>query len=197
MQLMALGVGLLALTLIALVLPRDSILTPAALPNDVCFVAAPQRYDPASGLSLLAPRQVPADARCPVCGMYPARAPAWAAQLIFRNGDAYFFDSPLSLYLYLNAVTRYSPGRSATDVAVTYVMATETGQWSLAGKAFYVHGSTALGPMRNGNLPAFASELGAQRFAQQRGGKVLNARDISPALLDALDTRPTLSHNMQ
>lgn len=197
MPLMALGLGLLALTLIALVLERDTILTPAALPNDVCFVAAPQRYDPASGLSLLAPRQVPADARCPVCGMYPARAPAWAAQLIFSNGDTYFFDSPLSLYLYLNAVARYSPGRSATDVAVTYVTATETVQWTLAGQAFYVRGSTALGPMRNGNLPAFASELGAQRFAQQRGGKVINAWDISPALLDALDTRPSHRHSEQ
>ncbi|NDP37826.1 MAG: hypothetical protein GZ093_03620 [Rhodoferax sp.] len=179
------------LLLAAPLLIRANSSTIATLPVDICVMAAPQAYDPASGLPLLAARTIPKDARCPVCGMYPARTPQWAAQLIFSNGDAHFFDSPLSLYLYLNAVTRYSPGRNASEVATTYVTDTESGHWTPARQAFYVQGSTALGPMRNGNLPAFASETAAQRFTQQRGGKVLTAGKISPALLDALNTRST------
>ncbi len=62
---------------------------PAAAPQEVCIVAPPQPYDPASGLALHAPRPVPVDARCPVCGMYPARNPDWAAQLVFANGDTH------------------------------------------------------------------------------------------------------------
>ncbi len=196
-RLIAAALSLAALLLVALLLTRASATKIGTVPDDICVMAPPQSYDPASGQAMLAARAVPNDARCPVCGMYPARAPQWAAQLIFSNGDAHFFDSPLSLYLYLKAVTRYSPGRSASEIAATYVTDTGTGQWTSAGQAFYVHGSTALGPMRNGNLPAFANKRAAEQFAQQRGGKVRVAGDISPALLNALDTRKTHMHSMQ
>lgn len=192
--LIAAALSLAALLLVALLLTPAGATGPVILPDDICLMALPQRYDPASAQAMLAARTLPADARCPVCGMYPARAPQWAAQLIFSNGDAHFFDSPLSLYLYLNAVTRYSPGRSASEIAATYVTDTETGQWTPAGQAFYVHGSTALGPMRNGNLPAFTNKRAAEHFAQQGGGKVRVAADISPDLLGALETRAPRPH---
>jgi len=193
----AAALSLAALLLIALPLTRPSPNQMGAVPDDICVMAPPQAYDPAWPQAMLAARAIPKDARCPVCGMYPARTPQWAGQLIFSNGDAHFFDSPLSLYLYLNAVPRYSPGRSASEIAATYVTDTETGQWTPAGQAFYVHGSTALGPMRNGNLPAFANKRAAEQFAQQRGGTVRVAGDITPALLSALDTRPAHTHSMQ
>jgi len=160
-----------------------------ALEPDVCLVAPPSAYDPASGLPPEAARAVPPGARCPVCGMYPARAPQWAAQLIFRNGDAHFFDSPLSLFMYLHDMARYSPGRSAGDVAALYV--TDSAQpatpaWTPARQAFYVHGSNAVGPMRAGNLPGFADRGAAQRFAAQRGGQVLEFARIDAALVAAL-----------
>ena len=141
----------------------------AALEPDVCIVAPPTPYDRASGLPLHAARPVPPDVRCPVCGMFPARSPDWAAQVIFDNGDAQFFDSPLSLFMYLQDVERYSPGRSATQII-----------------ARYVHGSTAKGPMRAGNLPAFATREDAQAFAQRRGGSVLPFGAIDAALIAPL-----------
>ncbi len=160
---------------------------PVALEPDVCIVAPPTPYDPASGLAPTAARAVPADARCPVCGMFPARSPQWAAQVIFSNGDAQFFDSPLSLFQYLHDMARYSPGRSAHDVAASYVSDSAVpGQWLAAEGAFYVHGSDARGPMRAGNLPAFATPAAAQEFAARRGGKVLAFAQISPALLAQL-----------
>ena len=157
-----------------------------ALPDEVCVVAPPTPYNPASGLPLQAAREVPADARCPVCGMYPARSRDWAAQVIFADGDAQFFDSPLSLLLYLGDVAHYTRGRSADTIVARYVTDAVTRQWVHAGDAFYVHGSSALGPMRAGNLPAFASADAARGFARERGGRVLAFADIDAALLRSL-----------
>lgn len=172
-------------------------LAPEAAPvldPDVCVVAPPTPYDPASGLPLQAARPVPADVRCPVCGMYPARAPDWAAQVIFLNGDAQFFDSPLSLFMYLNDVARYSPGRSADDIVARYVTDVSSKSWADAGSAFYVHGSSAKGPMRAGNLPAFASRGAAQQFAAQRGGEVRAFGAIDPALVEQLGGQASHNH---
>lgn len=160
--------------------------------DDLCIVAPPTPYDPASGLPPTAARAVPAEARCPVCGMFPARAPAWAAQVIFDDGDAQFFDSPLSLLLYLQDAARYTPGRAAGQIAARYV--TDAGasadagraRWIEARAAHYVHGSSAQGPMRAGNLPAFATREAAEVFAAQRGGRVLAFGAIDAALLAQL-----------
>lgn len=155
--------------------------------DEICVVAPPVSHDPKSGLGLHAPRPVPADARCPVCGMYPARSPEWAAQVIFDNGDTQFFDSPLSLFTYLQDVGRYTRGRQASEVAASYVTDASSGAWIRAKDAVYVNGSSALGPMRAGNLPAFSSVALAQRFVSARGGMLLEVGQISPQLLQNLN----------
>lgn len=157
-----------------------------ALPEDVCVVALPTPFDPAAGQRLEAPRAIPVDARCPVCGMYPARSPEWAAQAIFANGDAHFFDSPLSLFQYLANVGQYSAGRTAQELVARYVTDTETGEWIAAQTAMYVEGSSARGPMRAGNLPAFASAGAAQRFTGRRGGRVIAFDGVDATLLERL-----------
>ncbi|WP_295762946.1 nitrous oxide reductase accessory protein NosL [Undibacterium sp.] len=168
--------------------------------GEVCIVAPPTPYDPASGIGLHAPRAVPLDARCPVCGMYPARSRDWAAQVIFNNGDAQFFDSPLTLFIYLQDVGRYSVGRRASEIVASYVSDSNVssvtkGQWIKASEAIYVSGSTAMGPMRAGNLPAFSSKAAALAFVAQRGGKIISAKEISPQLLQSLNgARHTQTH---
>ncbi|MDD2881125.1 MAG: nitrous oxide reductase accessory protein NosL [Rhodoferax sp.] len=160
---------------------------PLAAAGEVCIVAPPTPYDPKSGLGLHEARVVPADARCPVCGMFPARSPDWAAQIIFDNGDTQFFDSPLSLFLYLQDIGRYTRGRQVNEIAASYVKDVSSGGWISAHEAFYVSGSDAMGPMRAGNLPAFSSAAAALRFASARGGAILEARQISPHLLHGLN----------
>lgn len=175
----------------------QSALAPEAAPvidPDVCVVAPPTPYDPASGLPLEAARPVPSGVRCPVCGMYPERSPDWAAQIIFANGDAQFFDSPLSLFMYLNDVARYSPGRSADEIVAHYVTDVSGKSWTDARSAFYVHGSSAKGPMRAGNLPAFASKKAALQFAEQRGGTVLGYADVDAGLVSQLGGQGTHAH---
>ena len=158
----------------------------ATTPDDVCIVAPPTPHNPRSGVALLDPRTIPSDARCPVCGMYPARSLEWAAQLIFDNGDTHFFDSPLSMFTYLANVGRYAAGRELAQVVRVYVTDAAGGGWLVAQEAVFVDGSGALGPMRAGNLPAFASTEAAQLFVQQRGGTVLRFDDVTPKVLNRL-----------
>ena len=164
--------------------------------DDVCVVAPPTPYDPALGQPLTAAREVPADARCPVCGMYPARARAWAAQVIFADGDAYFFDSPLRLMLDLGNVAHYTRGRTADAIVARYVTDTGTGGWLNALEAVYVAESSAMGPMRAGNLPAFADAEAAQEFVQQRGGRAVPFGAIDVALLRRLAPNLRADHRL-
>jgi copper chaperone NosL len=154
--------------------------------NALCIVAPATPYDPASGQPMYAPRPVPADARCPVCGMYPARYPRWAAQIIFKDGAAHYFDSPVNLFDFLHKVDRYDRRYTLDDVAASYVRDLESGQWIEAGRAFFVHGSDVAGPMRTADLPAFTSRTAADAFARQHRGAVLTAPDMTPQLLTLL-----------
>lgn len=129
--------------------------------------------------------------------MYPARSLEWAAQVIFDNGDTQFFDSPLSLFMYLQDVGRYTRDRQASEIAASYVNDVGSGAWISAYEAFYVSGSTAVGPMRAGNLPAFSSAAAAQRFASARGGVLLEARQISSQLLQDLNSERRHAHAEQ
>lgn len=157
-----------------------------AVPDDICLVAPTFAYDAASGLPPQAAREVPPDARCPVCGMFPARNRRWAAQAIFTNGDVQYLDSPLNLFLYLQNVPRYTPGQQDTDIVALYVTDLDTGEWIPAEQAMYVHGSQLMGPMRSGNLPAFGSQERARAFIALQGGEIHTMerlrRELPPSL---------------
>ena len=154
----------------------------------VCVVAPPYPYDPASGLPMEAPRAIPKDARCPVCGMYPERTPAWAAQVIYKDGGVHFFDSPVDLLQFLKNVPGFSPGYTREDIISAWVTYGRTGQWLAHDKAWYVHGSDGRGPRRMGDLPAFPTREAAREFAGRRGGKVLAFGDITPSILKSLSS---------
>ncbi|ODU49147.1 MAG: hypothetical protein ABS92_06655 [Thiobacillus sp. SCN 63-374] len=162
--------------------------------NELCIVAPATPYDPAAGQPMYAPRPVPAAARCPVCGMYPARYPRWAAQTIFKDGAAHYFDSPVNLFDFLHKVSRYDRRYTLDDVAVSYVRDLESGRWIEAGQAHFVHGSEVTGPMRTADLPVFASRTAADAFARQHRGTVLTAADMTPRLLASLSRNSQHRH---
>lgn len=170
--------------------------------DDICIVAPATSFDPNWGIALYAPRKVPADARCPVCGMYPSKSLDWAGQVIFKNGDTHFFDSPLSLFIYMQSPERYNAARRISDIAVSFVTDSSSGRWIKTENAFFVSGSNAKGPMRAGNFVAFADKEIAKKFIQTRGGTVLRAQQIEPQLLLSLNslrrhqhTQSTTSHS--
>jgi len=189
-KLLTLGGVVFAVAIAAvLLLPRSK---PAGqdldhITNDLCIVAPATPYDSGSGLDMLDPRPIPAEARCPVCGMYPSRFPRWAAQLIFKDGDAHFFDSPVDLFAFQQRIDRHDKSHTLDDVAVSYASDFESGQLIEAQQAFFVHGSSALGPMRDADLPAFASRKAAEAFSRQHGGKVLAFAEITPELIRSLN----------
>lgn len=155
--------------------------------NDLCIVAPATPYDPGSGLDMLDPRPIPDKARCPVCGMYPARFPRWAAQTLFADGAAHFFDSPVDLFAFLHRLDRNDRSYTLDDVAVSFVKNHDSDQWIEAQQAFFVHGSSVVGPMRDADLPAFVSRKAAETFAAQHGGRVLTFADITPELIQSLN----------
>lgn len=195
-QLIQAGVALSIASVAALLVPLGKNTGTATLErlDDYCIVAPALPYDPTSGLDRFEPRSVPADARCPVCGMYPARFPHWAAQAIYRDGAVQFFDSPVNLHVFLDDVSRYNGAYGKADIAATFVTDVTSGNWVESAGAHYVHGSNALGPMRDGNLPAFTEREAAERFAAERGGVVLSADQITPEILRSL-THPVHHHH--
>jgi nitrous oxide reductase accessory protein NosL len=148
--------------------------------NELCIVAPVTPYDPDSGLDMLEARPIPDSARCPVCGMYPARFPRWAAQTLFKDGAAHFFDSPDDQFAFLQGMNRHDKSHTLDDVAISFVSDFETGRWIEAQQAFFVHGSSAVGPMRDADLPAFATHTSAGAFASSHGGKVLTFQQVTP-----------------
>ena len=175
--------------------PGATTAAPGALPpDDICLVAPPFPFDPASGLAMDAARPIPAEARCPVCGMFPARQPRWAAQVIFANGDVQYLDSPLSLFLYLQNVPRYTVGQQADRILAMHVTDLDSGAWVPASQAVYVHGSRTPGPMRAGNLPAFGSEAAAQAFISREGGTAMSAEALRRALPAGLQRLAPQNH---
>ncbi|MCL1962317.1 MAG: nitrous oxide reductase accessory protein NosL [Desulfovibrionaceae bacterium] len=154
--------------------------------TEVCVISPPSAYDPASGLPADAPRPVPADARCPVCGMYPARYPLWAGQVLYRDHAAHFFDSPVDLMQFLADVQRYAAGHGAADVQSRWITDAASGAWVALEQAWFVLGSDELGPMRRGDLPAFAGQAGAASFARQHGGQALAFGAVTPAIVKSL-----------
>ncbi len=132
-----------------------------------------------------AARAVPADARCPVCGMYPARFPKWAAQLALRDGSVRFFDSPREFFVFVDRVSRGRAPVAAGDVMVAWVTDYPGNGWVQAGAAWYVQGSKVTGPMRVDALPAFARRESADAFVANNGGRVLSFSEAAAAVVAA------------
>lgn len=176
--------------------PRSNAVVEFNPMGDLCIVpvehfASAFPHDAASGLALHAARPVPREARCPVCGMYPARYPRWAAQLVFADGAAHFFDSPVKLFQFMRDPGRYDPQRASDPIAAVYVTDFASGDWIDARTAHLVSGSSITGPMRVADLPAFASAAAAADFIAARGGSVLRFEDVNDEVLAALQRTDT------
>lgn len=140
----------------------------------------------------LSPQYVQRSARCPVCGMYPYRTPNWTGQIVFNDQTASSFDSPVDMFRFLNNMPLFDKQHKPGDIGAIYVADYGTKAWADARKAFFVHGSTARGPMNDPNLPAFATREAADAFAKANGGKVLAFGEVTREIIKSLNTS---SHN--
>lgn len=116
-------------------------------------------------------QQLSTQQRCPVCGMYPARYPAWAVQVVFKDRSMAALESPAELFRFLQDVKKYDVQHTAADIASIYATDYVQKNWIDAKQAFYVQGSKVKGPM-GADLPAFAGKAAAEALAKETGGSV-------------------------
>jgi nitrous oxide reductase accessory protein NosL len=127
---------------------------------------------------------VPEKAKCPVCGMFVAKYPKWAAEAVVGT-KPYYFDGVKDMMKWLQHPGEY--GIDPTAIASIFV----TDYYSLekvpAKAAHYVVGSNVYGPMGNELIP-FKSLQSAETFAKEHEGKTIVSFDaITEEMVAALD----------
>jgi nitrous oxide reductase accessory protein NosL len=126
------------------------------------------------------------DDRCPVCGMFTAKYPDFAARVTFSDGATVTFDGPKDLFTFLLDVAKYAPGRNRSDVDEVLV----TEYYALAAieaeTALFVVGSDVHGPMGAELIP-FATREDAEAFrTDHRGTAVLTFHEVDSDTLRGL-----------
>jgi nitrous oxide reductase accessory protein NosL len=125
--------------------------------------------------------------KCPVCGMFVAKYPDWAALVIFKDGTHAFFDGAKDMFKYYFNLKRYNPSKGSQDIDSVYVTDYYDLTWIDGTGAFYVIGSDVYGPMGRELIP-FKDETGAREFMRDHKGKsVLRFKEVVPEVIKGLD----------
>lgn len=120
---------------------------------------------------------VPEGARCPICGMFVAKNPQWAA-MIDDGAEGLYFDGVKDMMKYYFKNNKKFDKMFVSD----YYKLHKTD----ARSAFYVIGSDVYGPMGEELIP-FASEAQAQTFAKDHAGKrILKFDEIDESIIKGL-----------
>lgn len=128
--------------------------------------------------------EVPKEVKCPVCGMFVAKYPKWAAH-IEESKNKHYFDGVkdmMKFYIF-DSDFPYSRAKINTiEVTDFYTLRAID-----AKKAFYVIGSNVYGPMGNELIP-FLSKDAAENFMHDHSGeKIILFKEITPKLIMGLD----------
>lgn len=120
------------------------------------------------------------NARCVVCGMYPARYPAHRCQLSTADGKRYHFCSTQCLVNFQASPNEYV--KDVVKIKSTWVTVFPEGDSEYAMGLYYLVGSSIMGPMGKEALP-YRNKAAAAQSAQENGGKVVRFKGLSPVLL--------------
>jgi len=127
---------------------------------------------------------VPGDAKCPVCGMFVAKYPKWAASITI-NETTYYFDGVKDMMKYYIFDKNFIYARSA--ISQILVGDYYTLEAMDAREAFYVVDSNVYGPMGRELIP-FRTLQKAETFMQEhKGKKVVRFNEVTAKMLMALD----------
>ena len=129
--------------------------------------------------------KVPADSRCPVCGMFVAKYPNWQAQIRHADEKIAVFDGVKDLLAYY-----FEPGRfgsyKAEQIKEIWVKDYYSLQWVDARQAFFVTGSDVHGPMGH-EFIVLSTRKGAEAFLKDhKGDRLLAFDEITPDLVNAM-----------
>jgi len=131
------------------------------------------------------------DTLCVVRHMKVQKSPKWVAKIELTNGKKLFFVSPKSMLEFY-----HQPGKwfdigvkSEKDFKDILVTDFKTGLPVKAKGAFFIFGSNVTSPAGDDLVP-FDSYAAAEDFFKKHNGKrILNFKEISPALIRLLNGR--------
>ena len=129
---------------------------------------------------------VPKDAKCPVCGMFVAKYPKWAAE-VQMGAQKHYFDGVKDMMKFYFRPASFH--KKATQSMITKLLVSDyyTLKAVDAKSAWYVIGSNVHGPMGH-ELIAFGSKKDAEAFEKDHyGKKVVSFEQITPEMVRALD----------
>lgn len=136
---------------------------------------------PAAGIA------VPDQAKCPVCGMFVAKYPKWAALVEAADGQKFYFDGVKDMMKFLFDPAAYHVKYKTTDFTGMVVTDYYTLEGIPAETAFFVVGSNVFGPMGNELIP-FATKKDALVFLEDHAAStVVPFAEITPDLVRELD----------
>ena len=125
--------------------------------------------------------------KCPVCGMFVAKYPDFAAEIIFKDGSYAVFDGVKDMFKYYFNLKKYNPSKNESDIDSIYV--TEYYKLVLIDglKAYYVIGSDIYGPMGRELIP-FEKEKDAKEFMKDhKGESIVTFKEITYEVVKGLD----------
>jgi len=127
---------------------------------------------------------VPAKARCAVCGMFVAKHPHFVCE-IKADGKIRYFDGAKDMFVFYFNPTAF--GGKADDKKGEILVKDYYHQEMVDGRrAFYVIGSDILGPMGYELIP-FKSREAAENFkADHKGKKVLTFVQVTAGLVESM-----------
>lgn len=130
---------------------------------------------------------IPAGAKCPVCGMFVAKYPDWAATARFKDGTTSYYDGPKDMFSHYLDPGRYTPGKRQADIVALAVKEYYSLAMIDARAAFFVAGSDVHGPMGNELIP-FRTEKDAASFKlDHRGKRILRFNGITRQTIKSLN----------
>lgn len=135
--------------------------------------------------------QVEEKEKCPVCGMFVAKYPRWAAQIFYAHGDhehKFSFDGVKDLMKFYFDPQKWGDYKVSIDMISKILVTDYYSQEGIDGmKAFYVIGSDVYGPMGNELIP-FINLSDAKTFMEDhKGTKIIEFKDIIESEVYKLD----------
>jgi len=119
--------------------------------------------------------------------MLVSKYPNWVAVVAVAQGPVFYFDGAKDMFKFLLNTSKYSKAPLELSKATLHVTDYYLLRTIDARSAWYVIGSTVLGPMGHELVP-FATEAEAREFMKDhKGRRLLQFHEVSTELLSKLD----------
>ena len=129
--------------------------------------------------------------KCPVCGMFVAKYPRWAAQIFYKHGDhehKFSFDGVKDMFKFYFNPKKWGDYPVTKDLISKILVTDYYSQNAIDGtQAFYVIGSDVYGPMGHELIP-FLNKSDAQTFKKDHAGtKIVKFDEVKESEIYKLD----------